>query len=153
MNDYITWLRNKIGHKPAILVGVSAVIYNDKEEILLIKRGDNGEWAFPGGIMEPGESARETLTREIREELGGDVMITDFLGVYTNRGALKYPNGDIAYIVGIFFLCKIREALKIDGNEALEARFFDRLSLPTPLFHMHKQPITDFFEGLRGVIK
>lgn len=153
MNDYITWLRNKIGHEPAILVGVSAVIHNENGGILLVKRGDNGAWACPGGMMEPGESVRETLKREIKEELGIDVVIADVLGLYSNRGPLKYPNGDVAYIVGIFFVCTHRGVLRVDGNEAREARFFDRLSLPYTLFHMHEQPLADFFEGVRGVVR
>lgn len=153
MRNYITWLRSKIGHEPAILVGVSAVIHNEKGEILLIKRGDNGTWACPGGMMEPGEHARETLMREIKEELGVDVIIADVLGVYSNRRVLKYPNGDTAYIVGIFFVCTLQGVLKIDGNEVLDTKFFERLSLPDTLFHMHEQPLTDFFEGVRGVVR
>src|SRR3989344_5731979 len=124
VSDYISWLRSKVGHEPVILVGVSAVIQNEKGEVLLVKRGDNGTWACPGGIMEPGERVRETLAREVTEELGTEIAIGDLLGVYSNRGAFKYPNGDISYNVGIFFVCTIRGESKVDGVEALEARFF-----------------------------
>ncbi|MDO8513429.1 MAG: NUDIX domain-containing protein [bacterium] len=153
MDNYIDWLRHKIGHEPAVFVGVSAVIHNEKGEILLIKRGDNGAWACPGGIMEPGENVHETLMREIEEELGVDATIMELLGIYSNRGPLKYPNGDVAYIVGIFFVCTVQGVLKIDGNEALDAKFFELASLPNKLHYMQEQPLIDFFEGLRGIVR
>jgi len=153
VSDYISWLRSKVGHEPVVLVVVSAVIQNTKGEVLLIRRGDNGAWACPGGIMEPGESLRETLNREVVEELGTEIIIGDLLGVYSNRGAFKYSNGDISYNVSAFFVCTLRGKLKVDGVEALEARFFSKDSFSDAVWSMQQQPLTDFFKGVRGVIR
>jgi 8-oxo-dGTP diphosphatase len=38
-----------------------------------------GRWEFPGGKVEPGESRRTALVREIREELGCTVEVTRWL--------------------------------------------------------------------------
>jgi len=38
--------------------------------VLLIRRGDTGQWALPGGMVEPGETARDTASRELAEETG-----------------------------------------------------------------------------------
>ncbi len=39
-------------------------------EVLLIKRRDSGIWAFPGGMVDAGESATAALARELKEETG-----------------------------------------------------------------------------------
>ncbi|HET7032127.1 MAG TPA: Nudix family hydrolase [Casimicrobiaceae bacterium] len=55
----------------------AAVIVAPDGRVLLAQRpprkADAGYWEFPGGKIEPGESAREALARELREELGIDV--------------------------------------------------------------------------------
>lgn len=37
--------------------------------------GQSGRWEFPGGKREPGESDQQALTRELREELGIDLVV------------------------------------------------------------------------------
>ena len=57
---------------------VAAVIVHDGR-VLACRRapGKNaaGLWEFPGGKVEPGESAEEALVREIREELGVGILL------------------------------------------------------------------------------
>lgn len=53
---------------------VAAVIYNGRNQILLAQRPlhkhQGGKWEFPGGKVEPNESATTALKRELFEELG-----------------------------------------------------------------------------------
>jgi len=55
----------------------AAVIHNERGEFLLAQRPPGkayaGYWEFPGGKIEPGESAMAALKRELHEELGIDV--------------------------------------------------------------------------------
>jgi len=37
-------------------------------EFVAVKRGDTGEWAIPGGMVDPGEAVSRTLKREFAEE-------------------------------------------------------------------------------------
>ena len=64
--------------KPLLDVAVG-VMLNDKGEVLLAQRPDDkswsGWWEFPGGKIEAGETAKEALVRELKEEL--DVTITE----------------------------------------------------------------------------
>lgn len=61
----------------------AGIIYNEKGEILCTKRDLSKydyvsyKWEFPGGKMEEGENEKETLTRELREELEINVDIND----------------------------------------------------------------------------
>lgn len=63
-------------------INVVAAIIRDRNRILATQRG-YGEfkdgWEFPGGKVEPGESPQQALSREIREELGMDIAVGDYL--------------------------------------------------------------------------
>ena len=58
---------------------VAAAVIERPGEFLLAQRPEGkpypGYWEFPGGKIEPGESPREALVRELREELG--IEVTD----------------------------------------------------------------------------
>ena len=53
-----------------IVPAARAVIFDDQDRILLIRRGDNHLWALPAGTMEPGESVTDCMAREVWEETG-----------------------------------------------------------------------------------
>ncbi len=61
-----------------ILHVAAGAIFNEQGEILLAKRPSHvyqGDlWEFPGGKLEPGESAYQALARELQEELGIEVL-------------------------------------------------------------------------------
>ena len=66
------------------LIGVGAVVFNDSNEILLIKRGKAphyGRWMVPGGTLEWGETLEAAAIREVREETGIDIEIEGFVEI------------------------------------------------------------------------
>lgn len=71
--------RKKIPH---IVVG-AAVIRNNKGEVLIAQRREQdmlgGLWEFPGGKQETGETIQQCIARELKEELGINVEVKNFL--------------------------------------------------------------------------
>lgn len=82
---------------------VGAVIVRDGE-ILCAQRGWAGAlpgmWEFPGGKIEPGETAREALEREIREELRCDVEV----GEQIESTRYEY---DFGFVTLTTFYCRL----------------------------------------------
>ena len=82
----------------APLVGVGVVIFNDKNQVVLIKRGNEpkkGLWAIPGGNVELGEQVSETAIREVKEECNINIELRDLLGVVDL--ILKDSGGKVQY--------------------------------------------------------
>jgi len=77
------------------LVGVTGIIFNNRQEILLFKHTYRSHaWSLPGGYLESGEHPRESLEREIKEESGFVVSIDDSLKTRTDRDS---PRLDLCY--------------------------------------------------------
>lgn len=62
---------------------VTAAVIQQNDKVLIARRKKNGRfgglWEFPGGKIEPGETAEACLRRELREEFGIETLIGDFL--------------------------------------------------------------------------
>ncbi|MDQ7036164.1 MAG: NUDIX domain-containing protein [Anaerolineae bacterium] len=67
-------------------LGTRVAVINEKNEILLSKRGDFGTWALPGGRVDSGELIHESAAREVREETGLEVKIERAVGLYYQQG-------------------------------------------------------------------
>jgi len=153
-NDYIRKLRRDVGHAPLMMAGCTVLLENEKGEILLQKRRDNGCWAPPGGAMEMGETAMEAARREAWEEAGVVVGEMQLLGVYTGEDRyIYYPNGDICYCTLIAFVSRdyVGDPMQ-DTDEALEHRFFARDQLPENLNRCDERSILDWAAGVTHVV-
>ena len=154
MNDYVSWIRDRIGHDRIFLNVAIVVVVNDKGEVLLQKRSKTeSRWGFPGGVIELGESADEAAVREAREETGLEVQIENLLGVYT-RYYDEYANGDKAQPVAIVFTgSAIGGKLATDNNETFELSFFAPDTAPTLFNAQHNDILEDFRLGRTGVYR
>ena len=61
-------------------IAVTAVIFNSKDEFLMLKSQRAEVWVLPGGGMEKDEDVMGCLRRELREELGDEVQV-EILGI------------------------------------------------------------------------
>jgi 8-oxo-dGTP diphosphatase len=73
---------------------VVGLLFDEARRILIALRDQDklygGLWEFPGGKVEPGETDRAALTREMREELDAPIVIVRvFPGYRFTSGRLK----------------------------------------------------------------
>jgi ADP-ribose pyrophosphatase YjhB (NUDIX family) len=118
------------------LIGVGAIIIADNK-VVLIKRGHAplaGEWSIPGGVLEVGETMREGVIREAREETSLLIEPMDLLGVYDR--VLRDDRGQVLYhYVLVDFLCRIKGGHLHAAGDAADAQWFTQpelSSLPLP---------------------
>lgn len=131
MNTYIQEMRRHIGRKPLLLCGASVLVFNGRDEVLMLRRSDNGQWCFPGGAVEPGETTEETAARELAEETGLAAEGLELFQVFSGKDLhYIYPNGDEVYIVDVVYLCRsYKGEVRVD-TESREYRFFPAAELP-----------------------
>lgn len=71
------------------MIRVAAAVIEHEGRILIARRrpGEHlaGKWEFPGGKIEPGETAEECLRRELREEFSIETEIGEFLASRAHR--------------------------------------------------------------------
>ncbi|QBS43559.1 NUDIX hydrolase [Nocardia sp. CS682] len=88
----------------SIKVAVSALVRDDQGRILMIRRSDNNKYSIPGGGLEAGETVSEAVVREVKEETGIDVRVTDIIGVFSNPGhVIAYDDGEVRQEFSICF--------------------------------------------------
>ena len=150
---YILELRRTLGSRPIIMAGAGVILLNDKNEILLGRRTDNGYWDYPAGSMELGESFEECTRREVLEETGLACGKLEFLMDMSGEDSYyEYPNGDKVYLAGILYICRdFTGEMKVQEEEAYEQRFFpvDKLPENTPPLKIKAR----IFEKVREYIK
>ena len=131
-------------------VGCGALILNDKNETLLVKRGvssknEAGVWSKPGGAVEFGERVEDAVKREIKEELGVDIELTKLLG-FTNH-IIKSEN---QHWVTFSYLAKIIEGEPriMEPEKIAKIKWFNLRSLPEKLSQTTSEPIKDYLESI-----
>ena len=69
---------------PVPAIGVGGIVFNDKRQVLMIRRNQPpamGLWSVPGGKLEAGESLADACQREVKEETGLDVEVSNIVAV------------------------------------------------------------------------
>jgi 8-oxo-dGTP pyrophosphatase MutT (NUDIX family) len=134
---------------PRLQPGAAAVIFDDTGRLLLQRRGDNGLWGLPGGAMEVGESAAQTVVREVKEETGYDVEIVRLVGVYSDprHTTIRYADGNAFQFVSCLFECRIVGGSPMLCEETTALEWFDPRRLPGPFMPNHVQRVKDALEG------
>jgi ADP-ribose pyrophosphatase YjhB (NUDIX family) len=127
--------------------GAEAVIFHE-EQIMLIKRNDNGLWAVPGGLVEVGETLAEAAQRELWEETGVRGQVTKLLGIFDSR---LWHSKTKAHLYHAILLAEAPDLMPKTSIEATEVAFFGENNLPE-LSHGHHHRVPLLFKILHGEI-
>jgi len=115
------------------VVGIVTAATTADGRWLLIRRGDTGQWAMPGGTLEWGETLQEAATRELAEEAGVEhVKLGSLLGVYSA------PHRDERFhAVTIVVRAEVEAPVRPPMNpvEIREVGLFAESDLPSCLAH------------------
>ncbi|WP_324294208.1 NUDIX hydrolase [Streptococcus equi] len=147
--DYISYIRSKVGHDKVILTFAGGILANDEGKVLLQLRADKKTWAIPGGAMELGESSAETCRREFYEETGIEVIPRRLLNVYTHFEEV-YPNGDKVQTVVILYevIAKADKAsTDFQNEETLRLGYFSKeeIAALSSVSDKHRLMLAEYF--------
>jgi len=114
-------------------------IENDK--ILLVKRNfdheEGGLWSLPGGTREDGENVKDTLIREINEELGINVKKISFLKEYKRKSKSKI-------VIASYFIATIEGDIKLNKKELSYYKWFEFNEVPKKLAYLQNEVLKDY---------
>ena len=101
-----------------LVTDVVAAIIKKNNLYLVTQRNRNKhmglKWEFPGGKVEANETLKESLTREIYEELNIDI------NVYEKLAEESYKDSEINIVLH-YFLCSIKDGvINLNEHEAME---------------------------------
>lgn len=152
MTEYIKSLRKLVGHMPILVCGASVIVENDKGEILLQFRTDNGCWGYPGGAVEINEVVEEAAKRELLEEAGLSSNSLELFGIFSGKDLYYiYPNGDEVSIIEALYICRDYTGdAKADLVECNDVRFFPIDNLPDNIFPPNRPALEKYKESRRS---
>jgi ADP-ribose pyrophosphatase YjhB (NUDIX family) len=108
------------------LLGVGALIFDDRQRVLLVERGRPplaGEWSLPGGLVETGERLEDAVVRETWEETGLNVEAASIATVF-ERIMLDDAEGCEYHYVLIDFYCAVLGGDLRPGDDSRHVAWF-----------------------------
>jgi 8-oxo-dGTP diphosphatase len=125
-----------------------ALITDEQQRLLITQRPlhvpQGGLWEFPGGKLEPKETAQQALVRELREELGINVQKYRLLGEVTHQ----YPEKLVQLI--IFHVTEYSgTALCLEGQ--LDMKWIKKERVNPEYFPEANRPLFEMFSLLDKV--
>jgi ADP-ribose pyrophosphatase YjhB (NUDIX family) len=108
----------------SLVPSVTAIVTNERGEILMVHKTDNDLWALPGGGMDVGEYMADAVVREVKEETGIDVEVTGIVGIYTNPNhVMAYDDGEVRQQCSICFTTRMLGGRLATSSETKEVLF------------------------------
>ncbi|GHA17457.1 DNA mismatch repair protein MutT [Devosia pacifica] len=131
-----------VGLRRRMTLGTRVMVI-DGDSVLLIRHTYVPGWSFPGGGVEPGESAEESAVREVREETGYQPLgPMKLFGLYHNNSPVS--NRDH---VAFFVTKDFEKSFEFKPTlEIAEIGWFHKSSLPEKVTPSTSQRVDEVFD-------
>jgi ADP-ribose pyrophosphatase YjhB (NUDIX family) len=134
------------------VVGVGAVIVRGARG-LIVKRGHEprkGEWSLPGGLLNLGESLRDAVRREVKEETGLDVELGPIVETFDRIH--RDADGRIRYhFVIVDYVCWSASGDAVAGSDAEDVAWVTATDVERYGLSAHAKAV--FLKGLAMAVR
>lgn len=99
----------------SVPISVKGIVFDDDR--VWLRKNERNEWELPGGKIDMGEQPKQTVAREMKEELGFTTEVLDIIQshIYTIESSIDESHG----VLVLSYLCKIiakTNKFEIDGE-------------------------------------
>ncbi len=127
-------------------VGIGVMIQNKKGQILLgLRQGSHGagEWCFPGGHLEFGETIFQTAKRETKEETG---LIINKFELISVADEMRYIKSDGKHYLNLGIKAQYERGKPkiMEPNKCKQWKWFDLNKLPSKIFEGTELTLKNF---------
>jgi ADP-ribose pyrophosphatase YjhB (NUDIX family) len=113
---------------PTAKVDIRGLVLSPDKKVLLVKEIRDNKWSLPGGWADVGNSPKEVITKEFKEETGLDIIVQKLLAVFDKRKHLHPPQP--FYVYKMVFYCEAITSQINKGFDVLDVQYFDIDNLP-----------------------
>jgi mutator protein MutT len=103
-----------------VITVAAAVILNNQNQLLLVRKKNTQFFMQVGGKLEPNEAPEQTMLREIAEEIGVQAEIKNYIGRFETSAANEAGHQLVSYVYQV----NLPDAPKIDA-EIAEMKWID----------------------------
>lgn len=113
---------------PTPKTDVRAIIFNDKDQLLMVREKIDGKWTPPGGWSDIGHTPKEVAVKEAHEETGLIVEPKRLLAVLDKKMHDHPPQ--LEYVYKLFIECEVKGGELTQAHDMHEVDWFSRDQIP-----------------------
>lgn len=119
-----------------IITVAAAIILNEQNQLLLVRKKNTQFFMQVGGKLEPNEAPEQTMIREIAEEISANAEIEQFVGRFETKAANEAGHQLVSYVYQV----SLDQAPQIDA-EIAEMKWIDLDDQQTLLAPLTKEVV------------